>query len=57
MRQQQRDVRQEAEPEAAQPATESRGGTAPDWTRARPGEELPARPDPELWDPADDDRG
>lgn len=44
------------EPEPAVPATEARGGTSPDWQRARPGEELPAKPEPELWDPPGDGR-
>jgi hypothetical protein len=38
------------------PATEARGGADPDWDRARPGEELPDSPDPELWDPPGDPR-
>jgi hypothetical protein len=30
--------------EPGRPATEKRGGEAPDWDHARPGEELPERP-------------
>jgi hypothetical protein len=37
------------------PAEEQRGGTDPDWDRARPGEPLPAKEDPELWDPPGQD--
>jgi hypothetical protein len=57
MRQEQADVRRlagEPEPVPALPATEARGGTDPDWDRARPGEELPAKPGPELYDPPAD---
>jgi hypothetical protein len=38
------------------PAEESRGGADPDWDRARPGEVLPEKDDPELWDPPADPR-
>jgi hypothetical protein len=54
MRTQQQDaIRRDGEPEPvpALPATEHRGGTRPDWDRARPGETLPELPDPELHDP------
>jgi hypothetical protein len=37
------------------PAEEARGGMDPDWARTRPGEELPDKPAPELWDPPDPD--
>lgn len=52
-RQQQYLIRNSEDPEPApvQPATENRGGTRPDWGRARPGETLPEKPDPELHDP------
>jgi len=39
-----------------QPAEEQRGGEHPDWDQAHPGEELPSKPDPELWDPPQDPR-
>jgi hypothetical protein len=38
------------------PAEERRGGTDPDWDRTRPGEELPDKEAPELWDPPQDPR-
>jgi hypothetical protein len=38
------------------PAEESRGGTDPDWDRTVPGEELPDKDAPELWDPPADPR-
>ena len=41
-------------PEAV-PAEERRGGEDPDWDRARPGQELPRKPAPELWDPPERD--
>jgi hypothetical protein len=40
----------------SQPAEEQRGGEHPDWDQAHPGEELPSKPDPELWDPPEDPR-
>lgn len=33
--------------EPAQPATETRGGENPDWAKAKPGEPLPEREEPE----------
>jgi hypothetical protein len=50
-------IRDGEEPDTvpALPATEARGGIRPDWDRARPGEELPQQPDPELHDPPADD--
>jgi hypothetical protein len=44
-------VRQEAEPVPPLPPAETRGGTDPDWDRAKPGEALPEKPEPELHDP------
>jgi hypothetical protein len=56
MRPQQHDIRNGSDPDPVPPlpATEARGGTDPDWDRAQPGEELPAKPEPELWDPPAD---
>lgn len=36
------------------PAEEQRGGADPDWDKARPGEELPVKPEPETWDGLDE---
>lgn len=36
------------------PAEERRGGADPDWDRAKPGEELPVKPEPETWDGLDE---